>query len=470
MITLVKSSLIIFMLGGGRVSLKVYSLIVIAAFACLFLLGTVFAINLIHTVNIDNEYDLKRFIVVGFISFFSLFLLTIKEVQLIKISTLSKTILCGFICLVVYSALVSKHPYWGMVEIANISLFIVGFYLFSACIRTIELQKLLCGVYAFSLLFSVLTFCKYILFLFFSYFDAQSFNIHGLLSGYINVRFFNQLQVMLVPLLFLPLVLPALAKFKRISLAFIALHWLALLQTEARGAVLSLIIALVIIAIFLPKEIRNRLVITSLKAMLFGVVLWFFLIYLIPYCLMDAVSFQIRTSSSGRIDLWLYVLQAIPERPWTGFGPMSFAWAEVKPIINAHPHNSVMQLLYEYGVIVCVAIVVWAMSGVYRHLSSLKVTANTQSMPVTYAVLSAFTYSLFSGIIVMPMAQLLLIFLLAMEAQFCRCNFHTVGFWARVLLIATVIVSLCVLLLTYQSEELLPALFPRVWVNGLISY
>ncbi|MEZ9820934.1 O-antigen ligase family protein [Shewanella sp. 10N.286.45.A1] len=442
----------------------------IAAFTCLFLLGTVFAINLIHTVNIDNEYDLKRFIVVGFISFFSLFLLTIKEVQLIKISTLSKTILCGFICLAVYSALVSKHPYWGMVEIANISLFIVGFYLFSACIRTIEQHKLLCGVYTFSLLFSILTFCKYILFLFFSYFDAQSFNIHGLLSGYVNVRFFNQLQVMLVPLLFLPLVLPALAKFKRISLAFIALHWLALLQTEARGAALSLIIALVIIAIFLPREMRNRLGITSLKAMLFGIVLWFVLIYLIPYCLMDAVSFQIRTSSSGRIDLWLYVLQAIPEQPWTGFGPMSFAWAEGKPIINAHPHNSVMQLLYEYGVIACVAIVVWAMSGVYRHLSSLKVAASTQSMPVTYAVLSALIYSLFSGVIVMPMAQLLLIFLLAVQVQFCGCNFYKLEIRVRVLLIAAVTVSLSMLLLTYQSEELLPALLPRVWVNGLIGY
>lgn len=451
-------------------SLKVYSLIVIAAFACLFLLGTVFAVNLIHTVNIDNEYDLKRFIVVGFTSFFSLFLLTIKEVKLIKISTLSKTILSGFICLAVYSALVSKHPYWGMVEIANISLFIIGFYLFSACIRTIEQQKLLCGVYAFSLLFSILTFCKYILFLFFSYFDAQSFNIHGLLSGYVNVRFFNQLQVMLLPLLFLSLVLPTLAKFKRISLAFIALHWLALLQTEARGAVLSLMIALTVVALFLPKDIRNSLVITSLKAMLLGGALWFFLIFLIPYCLMDTTSFQIRTSSSGRIDLWLYVLHAIPERPWAGFGPMSFSWAEGRPRPNAHPHNSVMQLLYEYGVIACVAIVVWAMSGVYRHLSSLKVAASTQSMPVTYAVLSAFIYSLFSGIIVMPMAQLLLIFLLALQVQFCGCNFYKLEIGGRVLLITGVTVSLSMLLLTYQNEELLPALFPRIWVNGLIGY
>ena len=451
-------------------SLKIYSWAVLILFALCFILGTVFSYNIINVVGIDSEYDLKRFIVVGFIGISSFGLLLTKNVQLIKITTFSKTILGGFLCLAVYSALMSKHPYWGMVELASIVLLIIVFYLLSTCMRVIEQDKLLCFIYGFSLLFSLLTFYKYILFLLFSYVDAQSFNIHGLLLGYINVRFFNQLQVMLLPILFLPLVLPALAKFKRVSLVFIALHWLALLQTEARGAVLSLIAALVIIAIFLPKDIRNSLVIASLKAMLLGVVLWFFLIFLIPNWLMDSANFQIKTTSSGRLDLWFYVLQSIPDKLWTGFGPMSFSWAENKPLANAHPHNSVMQLLYEYGLIACMVITAWVTKSSYQCLAVLKSSATRQSIPIIYATVSALIYSLFSGVVVMPMAQLLLVVMLALSVQSMSLQYCKLTLLHRCLLLILIVTAVYIVLGTYQSEELKAAFMPRIWINGLISY
>ncbi|MCL1050564.1 O-antigen ligase family protein [Shewanella abyssi] len=450
--------------------LKTYAWGVIATFATLFLLGTVFSFHLIHIVGIDNEYDLKRLIVVGFIAISSLGLLGIRDVPLINVSTLTKTLFGLFICLATYSALASKHPYWGMVEIANIGMLVVAFYVLSACMRAIDRDKLHCGVYAFSLLFSVLTFCKYILFLLFSYFDAQSFNIHGLLSGYVNVRFFNQLQVMLVPLLFLPFALPILAKFKRVSLVFIALHWLVLLQTEARGAVLSLILALGAMSYFLPKDIRKSLIVASLKAMLLGGILWFVLIFLIPYWLMDSSNFQIRTGSSGRIDLWLFVLKSIPEQPWLGFGPMSFSWAEGRPLPNAHPHNSVMQLLYEYGVIVCMLFIAWAVNRFYNMMAYIRKSEVFVFVPIAFALLSALIYSLASGVLVMPMAQLLLVCLVAMQVQYSSPHYYKMGALSRGVLFFAVTAATVVLLVSYKNEALLPALFPRIWVNGLISY
>ncbi len=451
-------------------SLKTYSWAVLILFVMCFMLSTVFSYNVIGAVGVGSEYDLKRLIAIGFIGAFSLGLLLVKDVYLPAVSKSSQIVIAGFICFAAYSAFVSKHPYWGAVEIANIGLLIIGFYLLSASMRAIEQDKLLCFTYVFSLLFSLLTSYKYLLFLLFSYLDAQSFNIHGLLLGYVNVRFFNQLQVMLVPLLFLPLVLPALSKFKPISLVCISLHWLALLQTEARGAVVSLIAALVVIAIFLPKEIRNSLLIASLKAMLFGVVLWFFLIFLIPYWLMDATSFQIRTGSSGRIDLWLYVLQSIPERLWTGFGPMSFSWAENKPLSNAHPHNSVMQLLYEYGLVICVVITAWVVNCVYQRLVVLKRSVNSKSIPIIYAILSALIYSLFSGVIVMPMAQLLLVVMFTILVQTMSLQHYRLTMLLRVILFILTLTAVYMVLGTYKSEELEGAFLPRVWINGLLSY
>ncbi|QQX80634.1 O-antigen ligase family protein [Shewanella sp. KX20019] len=449
--------------------LKTYAWGVVATFAILFLLGTVFSFNLIPIVSIDNGYDFKRLIVVGFIAISSLGLLAVRGVELVKVSTLTKILFSGFTCLAAYSALASKHPYWGMVEIANIGLLVVAFYVLSACMRAIEQDKLHCGVYAFSLLFSVLTFCKYILFLLFSYFDAQSFNIHGLLSGYVNVRFFNQLQVMLVPLLFLPFFCQGLTKFGRVSIVVIALHWTVLLQTEARGGILSLILALSVMLYFLSPDTRKKMVFTMLKSMLIGMSLWLVFIILIPYWLMEGSNFQIRTGSSGRIDLWLYVLKSIPEQPWLGFGPMSFTWAEGRPLPNAHPHNSVMQLLYEYGVVACIAVTAWVLSCVYRCLAGIQEAINDHSVPVTYAVLAGLIYSLISGVLVMPMAQFLLVFLLAIQVQFCTNSLRKIGLEGRVLLFAALTIIIYLLLSSYQNEELLPALFPRLWLNGLIG-
>ncbi|MCS6099634.1 O-antigen ligase family protein [Shewanella baltica] len=446
-----------------------YSWGVLITFICILLLGTVFAFNFSHIFDIDNEYDTKRFLVVGFVWLSSLALCFVKDVEFIKISTVTKICLSIFLILAIFSALASKHPFWGMVEIANIGLLMAAFYLFVASIRSMSRSTFSFAVYAGVSLFSVLTFTKYILFLFFSYADAQSFDIHGLLSGYVNVRFFNQLQVMVTPLLFLPFFVQDLARFKRVSIVFVALHWAVLLQTEARGAMLSLMLAAAVLWLFVDAKTRIQFISTMLKTMLFGICLWIVFIIMIPYWLMDSSTFQIRTDSSGRLDLWLYVFKSIPEHLWLGFGPMSFVWAEGKPLPNAHPHNSVMQLLYEYGVICCIVSTGWAMSRVYHRLRYIHQVKAVEVIPVTYALLSGLCYSLFSGIVVMPLAQLMLVLVVALDAQqYGTSCIYRVGIRGKIVLFIIASVMAVVLLGTYKNEELLPILFPRIWENGLI--
>lgn len=450
--------------------LRTYSWGVLIAFVCIFLLGTVFAFNFSSFVGVDNEYDLKRFLVIGFIWFASLGLCFVNNVEVVKLSRLTDVTLAVFFMLAIVSAFFSKHPFWGGVEIANTGMLIIAFYLFTLSMKSISRSTLSFVVYAAVLLFSVLTFTKYILFLCFSYVDEQSFDIHGLLTGYVNVRFFNQLQVMVTPLLFLPFFDQDLSKFRRVSTVFIALHWAVLLQTEARGVMLSLILGLGLLSCFIGKSERKGLILNMLKAVLFGICLWLVFIVIIPYWLMDSASFQIRTTSSGRLDLWLYVLKSMPEGLWLGFGPMSFTWAEGKPLPHAHPHNSVMQLLYEYGVISCIVCITWVLSRIYKRLRYLHQVNAVEVIPITYALLSGLCYSLFSGVVVMPLAQLLLVFVIAMQLQGNIFQFYKVGIWIKIVLFLVVSVMTLVLMNSYKNEELLPALFPRMWVNGLISY
>jgi hypothetical protein len=452
------------------VKLHIYSKGVFIAFAGLFLLGTVFAVNFSHVIGIDSEYDIKRLLVVGFVWLFSLGLCFVKDIEFIRLSTATKIFSILFFTLAISSALLSKHPFWGMVEIANIGLLIIAFLLFSVSIRAIEKDRFILGVYVCALLFSVFTFVKYILFLAFSYVDAQSFDIHGLISGYVNIRFFNQIQVMMIAVLFLPFFNQNLAKFRSVSLLVISLHWMVLLQTEARGAMLSLILASSFVSYFLSKDNRKCFIFTLLQTIFAGFCLWLVFIIIIPYWLMESVNLQIRTGSSGRLDLWLYSLTSIQERIFIGFGPMSFTWAEGKPLPHAHPHNAVIQLLYEYGVITCIACILWVASRAYNKLVMLNQPENVSLIPIIYAVLTGLIYSLFSGVIVMPFAQITLVFLVATLVQYGAPTFYKVGRFARVLMFLAVSVAGYVVLMTFKHEELLPALFPRIWVNGLISY
>ncbi|WP_241904941.1 O-antigen ligase family protein [Shewanella sp. 10N.286.52.C2] len=452
------------------IQLKTYSKLVFISFVCVLLLGTVFAGDFTPFVGVDSQYDIKRMLVVFFICLSSLGLCFVKEVEFIRVSKVTASFLGIFLSLAILSALYSKHPFWGMLEIANMGLLLCAFLIFTTSIKALNREKFFLGLYLCALLFSIFTFIKYILFLLFSYADAQSFDIHGLISGYANVRFFNQLQVMVIPLLFLPYFCQNLTKFKRFLFIVLSLHWLVLLQTQARGGMLSLILASSLIAFFLSQHTRQQFISIVLKTIMAGVVLWLVFIIAIPHWLMESSNFQLRTTSSGRVDLWLYILTHIPESLWLGFGPMSFTWAEAKPLPHAHPHNLIMQILYEYGAISCVAFTAWCVNRLYSRLDSIQQQTIPGITPIVFAVLSGLICSLFSGVAVMPFAQLALVFLVAILAQFDSCHVYKAALHTRVVLFVSVVLMGSLLFMTYKSDELLSALFPRIWVNGLISY
>ena len=453
---------------GCVVKLDSYAKGVFLTSICFLLAGTLFAAQLKHATLIDNEYDIKRWLVVSFIWLFSFLLCFVKDVELPKFSPVTKLFTCVFFVLAICSTSASKHPFWSLVEVSNIVLLINAFLIFTVSLRAINRDSLLFWGYWCFLLFSIFTFTKYILFLIFSYIDAQNFDIHGLISGYVNVRFFNQLQVMILPVLFQPFFSSKLSQFKSISIVVISFHWVILLQTEARGGLLSLILAAFLIFLFLSKDCRKQFTVTLFQTILIGVFLWLVFIIIIPYWLMNSENLQLRTTSSGRIDLWLYAIKSITEHLWLGFGPMSFTWAEGKPLPHAHPHNSIMQLLYEYGVIACLSITTWAINRLYYKLNMLKQLKNISILPIFYAVASGLIYSLFSGVAVMPFAQIVFVFMVAILMSFGCVSVYKLDRLTRIEMFLLVSVASCLLITTYEHQDILQNWFPRVWLSGLI--
>ncbi|WP_192959124.1 O-antigen ligase family protein [Shewanella sp. FDAARGOS_354] len=328
--------------------------------------------------------------------------------------------------------------------------------------------------------------------LFFHALDANRPDVHSLVAGFMNVRFFNQLQVMLLPLLCLSFYIEPLKKYKRAAMVTFSVLWLILLQSEARGAVLALVVAAVVVYRFLSTDLRKGFIRPILKAVAFGTLLWLVLIIIIPLFIFDSPIWQLRTNSSGRIDMWIYILHAIPERIGLGYGPMSFAWAEARPLPNAHPHNALMQFLYEFGVVAFILATSWSLIILWsilkrltllgekpsEHLaknsqcsldtgSYIGIEKDTTDIVLAFALCALWIYAMFDGVIVMPLSQALLVALLAVNCR--HYQLRVIALPWKVVLMAAVIICGALLIASLGDTALNPQMYPRLWLTGIIN-
>ena len=75
--------------------------------------------------------------------------------------------------------------------------------------------------------------------------------------------------------------------------------------------------------------------------------------------------------SSGRLQMWLYTLEKISEKPWFGHGPQAFDLFD-DVYTAAHPHNGILQFLLEWGVIGAAAFISLLVIAFRRAWLSLK--------------------------------------------------------------------------------------------------
>ncbi|QHS15150.1 O-antigen ligase [Shewanella sp. Arc9-LZ] len=453
--------------------LKTYTTFQLLFLATALILGTVLSNFFTTLLNISTLYDAKRFLVIAFVWFTVILACFAQSLKFYLPSKLSVILLIGFFVLAIASALQSKHPYWGMIELTNISLLFVIITLFRSSLHWLPKEKLASILFLTVALFSVFHFVVYVLNLSFYYFDLKSFHANSLIVGYDNIRFLNQLQVMLLPILFLPVFYSKLEMYKLYSLILVALHWLILFQTEARGAIISLVIAFSLILFYLPTIRRKLGAGFFLRSLLLGALLWLVFVIILPYLLFDNDSSPIRLTSSGRIDMWIYAMQKITEQPWFGFGPMSFAWAEGRPLANAHPHNSIVQLVYEYGAIVSLLVVGFLMKFFYKAFDIVKRENHGLTICLVFSITAIAIYSFFSGVIVMPFSQLVLAFVLA--AFWALISERRLDHWElntslKFVLVLFVTFASIILLGSFEHEALQETGHPRFWLNGAVGF
>lgn len=215
--------------------------------------------------------------------------------------------------------------------------------------------------------------------------------------GFANPRFQGQVLAVTVPALLYAGILP---------LALMAAPALAAGIINGSRAMILTIAFMTVATPFMWSDRRRRvgagLAGLALTACLMGILLW--LGQDTP-----AGAAVIERGSSGRLTLWGEALQRFASAPILGIGPEMMARAPGSGPGNAHPHNSVLLVAVETGLVGLLSIGFLAWQGLTR-LPRL----DPDRRPWGLAVGAGAFHSLFSGTIIMPASQAILVLALAL--------------------------------------------------------
>ncbi|QQM63891.1 O-antigen ligase family protein [Pseudoalteromonas sp. LC2018020214] len=357
-------------------------------------------IPLIPIISYDY-HNHQRIIQIAFLLITSLLVLTAflgnkKPTFKLSLNNKSSVLYLIFIFSGCLSALMSMEQSFSLLYTLHISLLILTMYYVSTIN---DKRSILFIIYALLIAHtSLILIC--LLNIIFTLSEQQPLNPYIIYSGFINIRFFNQVQVFILPFLVL------LLKFKsiqRIVFIILFLNLLLIFIGQARGALLSfLVFSIFALALktTLKKQVLIGLVCLALSCITF---------YALD-SLNKGVTEILRTSSSGRIELWFNTLSHLSlKHLFIGNGPGVFEMSLGSSAPYSHPHNSLIEILNEWGLIalICILTVVFTtFRKAITHLKQHKKDIITESLFYSFAI--GITYSLFSGVHVMPVSQTLL--------------------------------------------------------------
>lgn len=390
------------------------------------------------------------------------------------------------ITLAITSSILALHPRHALLEL---SLF-VGLYYFALMVgdayqkNSIALIKRLIYILWASILLCMVSFYT-------GYITATIFSTPvtwpNPLTGFSNIRSFNQYQLWGLGLITLPLLVFDFTKTKtRYFLHAGLILWSILLFFSAsRGALLAWSMGIVITAI-VYKKIAWPFICLQLGYIGTGFISHFILFQLIPSLRGVAVvtGSVFRDTTNDRIELWSNALDLIQAHPIFGIGPMHFAWYSQT---SAHPHNSVLQIITEWGlpgaalIFTTAGYALWCWLKRFNHERLQAYTPLNQHLVVVifFTLVANACYSLVDGVIVMPISQVMMSATIGIAIGFYSNNRlleTTKTNWTSQIFAALALVTLILAAqpeikqATFDSEKHFSMSYsatgPRIWTEG----
>ncbi len=373
-----------------------------------------------------NRYDEKRLFQISAITLLGICSLLLTEVRNSVYTTLRTIPLASRLAITVFfifgilSALFSESPRHSFIEISLfILLFLTALYISSVITRnTITTSEWLMTTFVFAIALHFTAFLSQFIMVLQGRIEPS---FAGLFTGFLNPRFENQWEGMILPILVGTAIYYKDQSLKvfYITLFLSAFIWMNILFSSGRGVVIATFIGVLLTGILFKahRKIWWKLNLSVLASgtVLYGLVI--FAIYLFTDTSMLANQHLIDSSSSGRLTLWLSALELTNLNPFIGIGPMQFSQLDQNQIA-AHPHNIILQLLVEWGVIAMLLAVAITVYGFIKWISfsTEQIKSNPESTILYSALTSAFItenlHALVSGVWVMPLSQLTLIIII----------------------------------------------------------
>lgn len=235
-------------------------------------------------------------------------------------------------------------------------------------------------------------------------------------STFSNRRFFGQVASMVIPLLAYSLLIKETPFWQRWTFfLLLAAWWMLVIVSGTRGTVLAIFGSAMLMTIFLRQNFSAWLKF-QIAGLLVGGILFVFLFVWLPPWLGQTPELENRASNlvtlSGREELWGMAWAQIQANPWLGIGPMHFASLGLK--FGVHPHNAILQLASEWGIIATTAFMLPVLIGVKRlitHLRQPSISNKPLLICLAASLLAAIIQSMVDGILVIPYTQIWLIFI-----------------------------------------------------------
>ncbi|MBU2863592.1 O-antigen ligase family protein [Reinekea forsetii] len=308
-------------------------------------------------------------------------------------------------------------------------------------------------------------------------------NIQVLAVGFDNVRFLNQCQSFLFPLFICLMFYESRAI--RVSSYFSAAFTIAFaLYANGRGLILVLIFESLLMSIYIAYSQKNPIknVLLLVKIWLVGLFFYTLLWKFIPSLIWTEVNgSSLLKGDGGRATIWKEALLIWREYPFFGIGGMAYSDPRFDFTYNlSHPHNSVLQVLLEYGLVGFVFSLFFFILFLIRAIKYFLIFDFQKHYPYIFlALLGGSALSLVSGVIVMPLSQFLWVLMICLVYVECSSNqesiisrpiFRLSVSFLRVMVIVLVLFLLILSYFTYQyimgQNVLVMDAGPRYWLVG----
>jgi len=284
----------------------------------------------------------------------------------------------------------------------------------------------------------------------------------AILYGFYNIRFFNQFQILCIPFVIYFL---QHKKLSRAALILLTLNIFLFLLSSARGAILTSLVMLIFGRYY--QLINRKQLLKILKCSFISLIL--FSIYFLYHQDPESINYVIRTSSSLRLEIWSDLLSNLTlSNIFIGNGPGVYFSQEYG---NSHPHNSVLQLLYNWGGIITTSVII-----LFFKLFQLCLRyTNANNIPefniCFLSLLGLLTYSLVSGVIVMPIPQTFIFVLIGILLSYLPLNLKVSNKSEKNMIIYSLLSLFYILfvILSYNCLDSIPY-GPNFWSNGQISF